>query len=74
MQKYNFYNYKFIANDLEIKKPQIENNRTDTRVNINKLLNRVKINKKNESKEKAIFFGFAFLIISLMSIFVTIVR
>ena len=41
-------------------------------VNINKLLNGIKINKKNKKKESWILFGLAALIVSAMGIFVTL--
>ena len=50
-------------------------NRNDTKsknVNINKLLNEVKINKKNKKKESWILFGLATLIIGVMGIFVSL--
>ena len=41
-------------------------------VDINKLLNRVKIDKKNETKRKFILLGFGILILCLTGIFVSI--
>ena len=41
-------------------------------VDINKLLNRVKIDKKNETKRKFILLGFGILILGLTGIFVSI--
>ena len=74
MQKTYFFNHKSISENLEIKKiPQVNVN-TKIRVDINKLLNRVKIEKKNESKKKFIFFGFGFTLVSLMGAFLIIVK
>ena len=44
------------------------------RVDINTLLNRVKMNQKNEQKQKVIFFGFGLSLISLMGTFILIIR
>ena len=41
-------------------------------VDINKLLNRVKIDKKKETKKKIILLGFGILILGLTGIFVSI--
>ena len=43
-------------------------------VNINVLLNRVKIDKQNEKKYKIIFFSFGILLLIFMGLFVTIIR
>ena len=69
-----FYNNKLNNEDLKIKKithPQSVN--TKASVNINSLLNRVKIDKENENKKTIIFFMLGISLISLMGIFVTIV-
>jgi len=41
-------------------------------VDINRLLNSVKINEKNKKKENFILFGLATLVISAMGIFITL--
>ena len=43
-------------------------------VDINKILNRVEVDKKNEKNKKVIFFSIGILIIALMGIFITIVK
>ena len=43
-------------------------------VDINKLLNRVKIEEKNRKKEKLIFFGIVLAAIGIMGIFIAIVK
>ena len=43
-------------------------------VDINKLLNRVKIEEKNRKKEKLIFFGIVSAAIGMMGIFIAIVK
>jgi hypothetical protein len=59
----NRYSEYFHQNHVKLKK---EN------VNINKLLNGIKINKINKKKESWILFGLAALIVSAMGIFVTL--
>ena len=75
-----FMQKKYFHNNLVNKKKDV-NKVFQTRslhpkrvVDINKLLNRVKINKKNETKRKVIFFTFTILALSLMTIFITIIR
>jgi len=43
-------------------------------VDINKLLNRVKIDKKNETKRKIIFYSFIILGLSLFGTFITLLK
>ena len=43
-------------------------------VDINKLLNRVRIDKKNENKRKIIFYSSAILALSLFSTFISIIK
>ena len=43
-------------------------------VDINKLLNRVKIDQKNETKRKIIFYSSAILALTLFSTFIMIVK
>ena len=43
-------------------------------VDINKLLNRVKIDQKNESKRKIIFYSFIILGLSLFGTFITFLK
>tara|TARA_B100000767_G_C19569483_1_gene452591 strand:+ start:168 stop:401 length:234 start_codon:yes stop_codon:yes gene_type:complete len=77
MRKNIFYNNKTIDDNLTIKSSEnlaIKIIKKSERVNINSLLNRVKIEKKNETKKKIIFFSFGILLLSLTGIFVTIVR
>ena len=74
MQKTYFYNHKSITEDLEIKKKPQVNVNSKIRVDINKLLNRVKIEKKHETKKRFIFFGFGFTLVSLMGAFLIIVK
>ena len=43
-------------------------------VDINKLLNRVKINQKNETKRKIIFYSFVILGLSLLGTLITFLK
>ena len=43
-------------------------------VDINKLLNRVKINQKNEIKQKIIFYGLAILMLFSLGTFITFLK
>ena len=43
-------------------------------VDINKLLNRVKLEEKNETKRKIIFFIFTTIALSLFGIFITFIK
>ena len=54
----------------------VKNNykKTPINVDINKLLNRVKIEEKNRKKEKLIFFGIVSAAIGMMGIFIAIVK
>ena len=43
-------------------------------VDINKLLNRVKVNKKNEVKSKFIYFGSGMFLLSFVGLFLVILK
>jgi len=68
-----FYNYKSHEKNLK-KKILLDLSDKKVNVNINMLLNRVKIDKQNEKKYKIIFFSFGILLLIFMGLFVTIVR
>ena len=75
MLKNYFHNNK--SNNENNKKRQsilTSNLDTESVVDINILLNRVKIEKKNETKRKIIFFSFATLAISLFGTFIVIIK
>ena len=75
MQKKFFYDYRSVSEDLDFKKTlQTPEQNSKIRVDINKLLNRIKIEKKNEYKHKVAFFCFGISLISFMGIFIIIVR
>ena len=75
MQKTYFHNIKHFSE----KKDQIKNtplqyiNQKRT-VDINKLLNRVRINEKNETKRKIIFYSSTVLGLSLFGTLITLLR
>ena len=75
MQKTYFHNYKQ-ASENKVKKKYISSQYTDQMriVDINKLLNRVRIEKKIEVKRKIIFFSSVILAFGLFSTFVTTVN
>ena len=72
MQKSYFHNYKFANENINKKNPSksIYLNRKIS-VDINQLLNRVRINKKNDNNKKILYHSFVVLTISLLGIFIT---
>ena len=75
MTKSYFHNYRSTSK-IENKKrlSQTLNVETQKSVNINILLNRVKIEKKNETRRKIFFFSFTTFSLMLFGIFVTIIN
>ena len=75
MQRYYFHNYKTL-NENKIKKKLNQISKLDSKetVDINILLNRVKTNKKNETKRKIIFFSFTILTLGLFGSFIAIIK
>ncbi len=75
MQKNIFYNNKSTAENLEIRKLQkisyIDKKRN---VDINTLLNRVKLSRNNKKKQQVIFFSGAILLIIFMGTFISIIK
>ena len=75
MKKNIFYNHQIAKNNLDIKElSQHKKVEKKISVDINKLLNRVKIDKKSEIKKKFIFFSIAILLLGLMGTFLLIVK
>ena len=69
------HNNKYKNEDKDIKKiNQISNITSKSIVDVNILLNRVKIAKKNEIKRKIIFFVFTILAIFLFGTIMTLVK
>ena len=70
-----FHNEKSIDQNINTKKLSKAQNISEKQVvDINKLLNRVKIDKKNETKRKIIFYGFIVLGLSLLGTLITILK
>ena len=75
MLKDIFHNNKNTKVDSKlIIKSQEKNIDKKTIVDINKLLNRVKINEKNEIKSKFIYFGSGIFLLSFVGLFLTILK
>ena len=75
MQKNYFHNNK-IRNENKDKKKllQFSNIETKSIVDINILMNRVKIEKKNRTKRKIVFFSLVTLTIILFGIFIATIK
>lgn len=75
MQKSYFHNNKIINENKDKKKlTQTSITKTKDIVDINILLNRVKIEEKKETKRKMIFFGFVTLALSLFGTFISTIK
>jgi hypothetical protein len=75
MQKTYFHDNKHISEKNDQKKAiTVEQINQKRRVDINKLLNRVRIEKKNDNKRKIIFYSSVILSLSLFSILLTIIK
>jgi hypothetical protein len=69
-----FHNSKLLEEEVRIRKePLINSKQKLPNVDINKLLNRVRVNKKKEKKEKLIFLGLGIFTVGLMGIFILFV-
>jgi len=75
MQKVYFHNGRYDS-EKKVQKKTIPLQFTDKKniVDINKLLNRVKIDKKNETKRKIIFYSSSALVLGLFSTFIMIIN
>tara|TARA_B100000795_G_scaffold226528_1_gene182584 strand:- start:83 stop:310 length:228 start_codon:yes stop_codon:yes gene_type:complete len=75
VKKNIFYNDKQIEVELPIKKfSYLGETIQKSNVDINKLLNRVKVDQKIEKKKSFIFFSFAIFLLGLTGTFVSIIR
>ena len=75
MQKVYFHNGKSIDQNINIKRLSEVNHIGEKQVvDINKLLNRVKIDQKNETKRKIIFYSFTILGLSLLGTLITLLK
>ena len=70
-----FHNSKSYKQNLDDNKsPFLKNINKKQNVDINKLLNKVKIDQKNEKKNKVIFLSSGFFLLGLMGIFISLIR
>ena len=75
MQKAYFHNGKSISQNINTKKlSEVLSVGKKQVVDINKILNRVKIDKKNETKRKIIFYSFTIVGISLFGTLITLLK
>ena len=75
MRKVYFHNGKSIDQNINIKRLSEVNHIGEKQVvDINKLLNRVKIDQKNETKRKIIFYSFIILGLSLLGTLITLLK
>ena len=75
MQKVYFHNKKSIDQNTNTKRlSEAQHIGEGQVVNINKLLNRVKIEQKNETKRKIIFYSFVILGLSLLGTLITFLK
>ena len=75
MKKNIFYNTRLDRKDLDIKElSYLRNTDQKQNVDINRLLNRVKIEQDHEKKEKIIFFSLGILLLGFMGIFISIIK
>ena len=75
MPKVYFHNEKSIDQNINTKRLSEAQHIGERQVvDINKLLNRVKIDKKNETKRKIIFYSFIILGLSLFGTFITLLK
>ena len=75
MQKTYFHDSKHISEKNDQKKAiTVEKINQNRRVDINKLLNRVRVDKKNENKRKIIFYSSVILSLGLFSTLLIIIK
>ena len=75
MPKVYFHNEKSIDQNINTKRLSETQHVSEKQVvDINKLLNRVKIDQKNETKQKIIFYSLTILGISLLGTLITLVN
>ena len=75
MPKVYFHSGKSIDQNINTKRlSEVQHVSEKQVVDINKLLNRVKIDKKNETKRKIIFYSFTILGLSLLGTLITVLK
>ncbi len=75
MPKVFFHNKKSVDQNINTKRLSVAQQIGERQVvDINKLLNRVKIDQKNETKRKIIFYSFIILGLSLLGFLITFLK
>ena len=75
MRKLYFHNGKLIDQNINTKRlSEVQQVNEKQAVDINKLLNRVKIDQKNETKRKFIFYSLTVLSLSLLGTLITVLK
>ena len=75
MRKVYFHNGKSIDQNINTKRLSESQHVSEKQVvDINKLLNRVKIDQKNETKRKFIFYSLTVLSLSLLGTLITVLK
>ena len=75
MQKTYFHNGKSFSQNINKKRlPEVQSIGEKQVVDINKLLNRVKIDQKNETKRKIIFYSFTIVVLSLFGTLIMLLK
>ena len=75
MRKVYFHNGKSINQNINTKRlSEVQQVSEKQVVDINKLLNRVKIDQKNETKRKFIFYSLTILSLSLLGTLITVLK
>ncbi len=75
MRKVYFHNRKSIDQNINTKRlSEVQQVSEKQVVDINKLLNRVKIDQKNETKRKFIFYSLTILSLSLLGTLITVLK
>ena len=75
MRKVYFHNGKSIDQNINTKRlSEVQQVSEKQVVDINKLLNRVKIDQKNETKRKIIFYSFTVLGLSLLGTLIAVLK
>ena len=75
MRKVYFHNGKSIDQNINTKRlSEVQQVSEKQVVDINKLLNRVKIDQKNETKRKIIFYSLIILGLSLLGTLITVLK
>ena len=75
MPKVYFHNGRSIDQNINTKRlSEVQHVSEKQVVDINKLLNRVKIDQKNETKRKIIFYSLTTLVLGLFSTFIVVIK